>query len=56
MPTMKRLYQLAEQWKNERINTESHSWHFFIETDFVVVLKFLTYVWAHLEDGEEGEK
>jgi hypothetical protein len=31
MPTMKRLYQLAEQWKNERINTESHSWHFFNE-------------------------
>jgi hypothetical protein len=52
---MKRLYKLADQWKNERIKTSDHCWHMIIETDFVVVINFLTYVWAYEDDGEEGK-
>ena len=53
MLTMKRLYELASEWKEARIKTENNGWHYVIESDFWVVMKFLKYVWAHEDDGEE---
>jgi hypothetical protein len=46
MLTMKRLYELADDWKEERLKTHNGSWKAIIETDFVVVTTFLSYVWA----------
>ena len=55
MLTIKRLYELADQWRDEQLKTCNHSWDMIAHSDWMVVMKFLKFVWAHEDDKEPEE-
>jgi hypothetical protein len=48
---IKTLYTLAEQWTQERLKDSDPCWRTVINSDAMVVYKFLKYVW--MLEGEE---
>ena len=51
---IKTLYQLADQWTQERLQDSDSCWRTVINSDAMVVYKFLKYVW--MQEGKEKEK